>query len=149
MKTIEKNLLDIEYGVICHQTNCKQKFNSGVAKSIREKWPIVYETYMDFCNEQKDDWMLLGEILPVKIERDLWVVNIFGQYDFGYDGRRYTEYCAFRQALHNLTFFKEIYSVGAYFPERCASDRGGADWNIISNMIDKFIPNATICRLPK
>ena len=43
MVTVVKgNLLDATEIVIAHQVNCQKKMNSGVAKAIREKYPIVF-----------------------------------------------------------------------------------------------------------
>ena len=54
------NLLEADVDYICHQVNCQGKMNSGVAKAIRERWPIVYTTYWNtFLSESN----LLGKIL--------------------------------------------------------------------------------------
>jgi len=43
------DLLESECDYICHQVNCQGKMNSGIAKSIREKWPIVFQNYIEKC----------------------------------------------------------------------------------------------------
>ena len=43
------NLLDAPQKVIAHQVNCQGKMGSGVAKVIRDKYPKVYETYLNTC----------------------------------------------------------------------------------------------------
>ena len=45
------NLLESDCDYICHQVNCQGKMNSGIAKSIRDKWPVVYNNYMTKYNE--------------------------------------------------------------------------------------------------
>ena len=40
------DLLESECDYICHQVNCMGKMNSGIAKQIREKWPIVFQNYI-------------------------------------------------------------------------------------------------------
>ena len=42
------NLLESDMDYICHQVNCQGRMASGIAKSIREKWPEVYEAYMNW-----------------------------------------------------------------------------------------------------
>ena len=39
------NLLESDCDYICQQVNCQGKMNSGIAKQIREKWPVVYQNY--------------------------------------------------------------------------------------------------------
>lgn len=48
------NILDSGADVICHQVNCQGAMNSGVAKAIREKWPVVYKAYREKFQEMED-----------------------------------------------------------------------------------------------
>ena len=138
MVTVVKgNLLDATETIIAHQVNCQKKMYSGVAKAIREKWPIVFEKYQkaepklgftDFIYYPKDTG---GKI----------IANMYAQDKFGYDGKRYTNYDAFRQCckeivkscLDILNTTKTKYSVA--MPYKIASDRGGADWDKIMNIL--------------
>ena len=45
IKVVKGNLLDATEAIIAHQVNCQKKMNSGVAKAIREKYPIVFDIY--------------------------------------------------------------------------------------------------------
>ena len=40
------DLLDAPVDYICHQVNCQGRMGSGIAKQIKERWPVVYEGYM-------------------------------------------------------------------------------------------------------
>lgn len=40
------NLLDAPVDYICHQVNCQGRMASGIAKRIRERWPVVYDAYV-------------------------------------------------------------------------------------------------------
>ena len=42
---------ELEIDIICHQVNCQGKMGSGVAKRIRNAYPIVYTNYMKKCEE--------------------------------------------------------------------------------------------------
>ena len=53
---VKGNLLDSNCDYICHQVNCQGVMNSGVAKQIREKWPEVYESYVNFYNKLRKHW---------------------------------------------------------------------------------------------
>ena len=125
------NILDSGADIICHQVNCQGKMNSGVAKAIREKWPEVYTRYQAKCECEVD---LLGQIQPVIIGADKAVINMFAQYNYGYDGRRYTSYDAFWSCLGEI---KNSVAPGTTIalPYNIGCVRGGANWNIIYAMI--------------
>ena len=155
---VKGNLLDTNCHFICHQVNCQGKMNSGVAKAIREKWPVVYQNYQDWytsyeawahahCNDeyqyQPADAML-GNIQVVALyeKYDLlhasehqYVINMAAQNGYGYDGRRYTSYDAFWNCLHLI---KQTVPKGSSiaFPGRIGCVRGGANWDVIKNMIE-------------
>ena len=150
------SLLEADVDYICHQVNCQGKMNSGVAKAIRERWPIVYTTYWNtFLTESN----LLGKILLVDIndyEPHTWpkqpaIINMFSQEFYGYDGKRYTSYDAFWSCLEHI---KETVPKGSKiaFPYKIGCDRGGANWNVILSMISETLGtdyNVTICYLEK
>ena len=95
------DLLESECDYICHQVNCQGKMNSGIAKSIREKWPIVFQNYIAKCEAAEKSAvelygcyemapcgsdLLLGNIQFVPLwtdfEKDIKhqsVVNLFAQ----------------------------------------------------------------------
>ena len=140
------NLLEADVDYICHQVNCQGKMNSGVAKAIRERWPINFTTYISYYNTniEKNKGMntLLGDILfvnPNDYEPKTWpeapiIINMFGQFDYGYDGKRYTSYDAFDDCLQKI---KETVPKGKKiaFPYKIGCDRGGGKWNIIFGLI--------------
>lgn len=129
--------------------------NSGVAKAIREKWPIVYKAYSELCDswnawaqahyskEDIDNHIaqgLLGKIQMVQVEDNKAVLNLFGQGTFGYDGKRYTSYDAFWLCLGEIRKIVPIECPIA-FPAYIGSCRGGANWNVIKTMIEEALCN--------
>ena len=138
---IEGNLLNADTQYICHQVNCQGKMNSGIAKSIREKWPNVYDKYIEAFNYAKgltliniSDY-LLGSIDIVEVEKDKNVINMFAQEYYGYDGRRYTSYDAFWSCLGEIKTNIPKGSTIA-FPDHIGCCRGGANWEVIRTMIE-------------
>lgn len=137
---------------ICHQVNCQGKMNSGVAKAIREKWPEVYYEYKakydeaeDFAQNNKFDQdpmpsdYLLGHIQIVNADnKGKYVINMFAQIQYGYDGKRYTSYDAFQKCLDEIKAFVPTGSSIA-FPARIGCVRGGANWDVILTMIDTVL----------
>ena len=141
IKFIEGNLLDSKTDVICHQVNCKGKFNSGVAKCIREKYHKVFDQYHKDCIFGK----LLGEIGIVQINEDHYICNLFGQDNFGYDGKRYTSYDAVHDGLLKLkNYMVENGLTSVSFPYKMSSVRGGANWEIIYCMICQIFKDTYI-----
>ena len=120
------------------------KMNSGVAKAIREKWPVVFKRYEKLCEswwvwaqeepKQYEASTMLGRIQLVQVTENQTVINLFGQASFGYDGKRYTSYDAFWMGLGEI---RKCIPVGntIAFPKNIGSCRGGANWNVIKTMI--------------
>lgn len=130
---VKDNLLNASEKIIAHQVNCQKKMNSGVAKAIREKWPIVFEKYQNAESQ-------LGFVDFILIDNHYhYVANMYAQDNYGYDGKQYTNYDAFRQCCkkivetcRNLSMIKK-YTVA--MPYKIASDRGGADWDKIMDIL--------------
>ena len=136
VKEIKGDLLKADVHVICHQVNCQGKMNSGIAKSIREKYPQVYHDYGMLCAVTQPE-KLLGEVQPVFIEDDnLIVVNMFSQLNYGYDGRRYTSYDAIWSCFNKInSYIPKDKIIG--FPARIGCVRGGANWEVVKKMIEE------------
>lgn len=128
------DLLESNCDYICHQVNCQGKMGSGLALQVRNRWPQVYEEYVDFCENIEENKWLLGLIQLVKINEKTTVVNMFGQYNYGSDGKRYTSYDAFWDCLQQLNeTVPDKSTVG--IPSKIGCVRGGANFGVILNMI--------------
>lgn len=144
------NLLVADVDYICHQVNCSGAMGSGVAKAIRDKWPIVYTTYRECYNEiieaGKSVNELLGNVLFVHLDEyqpKTWpkqptIVNMFAQLNYGYDGKRYTSYDSFATCLERMKSYIPFGSKIA-FPYKIGCDRGGANWEVIFTMIKEYL----------
>ena len=156
---VKGDFLEANVDYICHQVNCQGKMNSGIAKQIREKWPVVYKKYISKYDAVSDlaiktyggyeqglnaSEILLGDIQVVNIntpgadERAQFVINMFSQEHYGYDGRRYTSYDAFWNCLNLI---KKTVPKGSKigFPGFIGCTRGGANWNVIYEMINQVL----------
>lgn len=150
---VEGNLLDSNVDFICHQVNCQGAMRSGIAKAIRDKWPVVYDEYkakfddmeaklIEMCSSWESQLdvseVLLGDTQFVKVNDKQTVVNMFAQQYYGYDGRRYTSYDAFWSCLGAIKdYAPHGFSIG--FPDHIGSVRGGANWNVIKTMIEEVL----------
>lgn len=145
IKNIDGNLLDSTAEYIVHQVNCLGVMGSGVALAIRNKWPVVCEEYEKLF-KNSDEWSreLLGRIQIVKVNEVQSVVNLFGQASCGY-GERFTSYDAVDDALRKLSKnCKENGIKSIALPYRMSSDRGGANWNIILEMVKQHFNDLDI-----
>ena len=130
---INGDLLNSKAELLLQQVNCQGVMGSGVAKAIRDKWPVVFDKYKEMC----DDWSgLLGSVLPVQVNDTQKVMNLFAQNNFGYDGERYTSYDAIDTCLQKVANYCKLHEVKSIaLPYHMSCDRGGANWNIIMEMI--------------
>ena len=134
MVTVVKgNLLDATETIIAHQVNCQKKMNSGVAKAIREKWPVVFDEYQKTTPQ-------LGFVDYIYADRHC-IANMYSQNNYGYDGKQYTNYDAFRQCCKDIVYMCIDLSqltdskCSVAMPYKIASDRGGADWDKIMDIL--------------
>lgn len=134
------NLLDAPVDYICHQVNCQGRMGSGIAKQIRERHPEVYISYDKMCADYL--WKaspLLGNIDIIQlINSEQYIVNMFAQEYYGYDGKRYTSYDAFWICLGKI---KEQIPKGSKigFPAKIGCGLGGANWEVIFRMIEQVL----------
>lgn len=140
IKEIQKDVTTVERGIVLHQVNCLGVMGSGVALAIKNKWPKVYERYAELHAQYSfQPWKLLGKPQIVTIDEGLSVANLFGQYDCG-AGQRFTEYGSLAISFFDLNDILYHYE-DIYIPYKMGCDRGGGDWNIVSNMIETLLDN--------
>ena len=136
IKNYTGSLLDSKAQILVHQVNCQGRMGSGIAKTIRETYPMVYNEYMGKCGESSKPNILLGDIDIVKVSRKQAVCNLFGQLQYGYDGQRYTSYDAVSDALEKLRDFcveKGVKSIA--FPKNMGCGLGGGKWGVVAMLI--------------
>jgi len=159
---IHKDLLKVQQGIICHQVNCLGAVG-GLSNDIAKKWPKnkdAYKQYVwDMAAKEGNAVFSLGRVCDVQVESNLYIANLFGQYDYGRDYRR-TEYCAVESALKRvrnkiynsteteevLTFMGiDVFNVplkDIYIPKWMGCGLGGGDWNIVLDIINKVFDSS-------
>lgn len=147
------NLLDAPVDYICHQVNCQGRMGSGIAKQIKERWPIVYDQYIAAFKEREEEivklcgqWetqidvseTFLGHLQQIPVNDTQTVINMFAQQWYGYDGKRYTSYDAFWACLGGI---RDSVPKGSKigFPMGIGCGLGGANWEVISTMIEEVL----------
>ena len=133
------DLLESGCDVICHQCNCRGSMASGVAKSIRDKWPESYETLRHtYLNGKaclgRCDFVRIMDGDKVAVD----VVNMYSQYDYYPRTICHTNYEAFQACLNKIkehyTLSKGIIRIG--FPDHIGCGLAGGDWEIVKKMIE-------------
>lgn len=112
---------------ICHQVNCQNAMGAGVAKALYEKWPSVKAEYHAFCSKHRTPADLLGVHQLVSVDEDKWVINIFGQLEFGRSKKKvYTDYIALEKA------FATIVSLTVHLRSHMVL---AADWQMVTGIL--------------
>lgn len=152
------NIFESGADIICHQVNCRGVMGSGLAKQVRERYPIVYEEYLKWCDENSPEELLgksqyvplvpMTDVAIGKYEQGdlMGIINIFGQLNYGYNGKCYTDYKALRHSLTNVHTFCKLYAFNPVlaFPYKFGCARGGGDWEIVSEMIAEIFADCIV-----
>jgi len=135
--------------IIIHGVNCQRAMNSGVAKALFTKWPIVKEQYMSFSQDE----MSLGKVDSIKLTDELYVVNCWTQENYGYDNQRFASAKAIEICLEKVSNICDDLKIYEVFAPRIGCGLGGLSWEeevfLIFQKIEIQNPkiNFTICNL--
>lgn len=130
---------DGKYNIICNQTNCMGVMGAGLAAQIAARWPAVNERNRTACHNRNP----LGSILVVRVDKERFCVNLYGQYDYGRNpNKTYTDYNAFQKALNELaarlngSIIPDKWKV--CFPRGIGCGLAHGKWVVIRSMIEEF-----------
>lgn len=161
VRIVEGNLLDSNSDIIAHQVNCMGVMGRGVAGQIRSRYPHVYEEYRNFCvhyrplyRDQGDTPLGKVQYLPLHSEvggPKRYIANLFGQFGYGSDGHRYTDYLALRSCLNALHRFARKMEMSVALPYGIGCGLGGGDWSEVFPIIQEELGSldVTIYKLPQ
>lgn len=145
MKVVYRDLSLENYGIILHGCNAQGKMGSGVAKSIRDKYPQVFRDYVQHCEEHKND--LLGSIVITSIHSSLIIVSGITQEYYGRDPDIvYVNYEAIQKVFASVAAL----AVRTWLPVKYPMIGGGlgnGDFDIIKNIIQmelRGVPDHTL-----
>lgn len=102
IKELEGDVTSPSVGIIGHGVNCQGVMGSGVALTIRQKFPKAYEAYLELCAQTSDRTNLLGTTQLVEVGPGLYVANMFTQFNYGRNGGPYANIQAVREACAQL-----------------------------------------------
>ena len=131
---IKGNILNVTEGIIVQQVNCKGVMGAGLAKQIRDKWPSVYNRYLDKVYYSPNNEDLLGMTVWNKVDANLFVASIFGQYDYGH-GTKFTIYPALFKGLDYVFGEAEVDQIPVYIPKGLGCGLAGGNWDFVEAYI--------------
>ena len=136
LKEYKGNLLTLfeqkEFDLIIHSMNCMNNMGSGIALAIAQKYPQTKESD---DSTSPLDINKLGTYIPIQTN-DGVIINLYGQYIIGNRYGTPTSYLALRNGLKELAKQYKGKKIGTY---RLGCNRGGADWNIVKEIIESTI----------
>lgn len=137
----------VERGIIPHGVNCRGRMGSGVAKVIRNKWPVVFDQYSIIPTGPKS--LGVAQLVPIK-SNELYVVNCFTQVNYGADGRRYASLEAVATTLRSTFIWARDLNLPIYMP-KIGAGLGGLSWDegvepVITSLVTEFPSvEVTVC----
>lgn len=144
MKIIEGSVLDVKVGYILIQSSTTGRMTHGLPLEIKKRNREAAMQLLDYCCSFGND--ALGECLIY--DRGMpRIVHLIGQINLNPVGI-HTEYAAVERALRVFNEKRNRrlpvaipYGIGC-------GDNGGGDWKIYSEILERFLPEATVYRMP-
>lgn len=130
------NILNSGANIICQQVNCKGVMGAGLAKEIRDKYPVVYTKYKERCALGN----CLGSLILVNVEKDVCICCLFGQDGYGRD-RQYTDYTALRSSLSAVA--NNTVGIRIAVPYGLGCGLAGGNWSVVRSMLEEVFNNST------
>ena len=143
------DVLAVPSGIIVHQTNTGAVMGSGIAKQVREKFPVAYDAYIKAS--KADHGLILGEISFAKVDTDKYIVNLNGQATFGGAGV-HTNYVALEVGFKRvLKLQKNIeYNTGKKLEicmPRIGCGLANGSWDQVEPIIQRVFPEDVIVKV--
>lgn len=122
---IQKNIIDVDHGIIGHGVNCKGVMGAGIALAIKTQWPEVYVRYREHVKKFPLD--LLGTCYFVRLKEYLLVANMFTQEAYG-TSVKHANVDAIQKALE-ITLERAYQEYLPLYTPKIGCGLGGLDWD--------------------
>lgn len=143
LKIINGNILHAKSGILAHGVNCRGVMGAGLARQIREKWPVVYKRYM----EEPVGPEMLGSVQFVEIGQlikdkpPLVVANCWTQVFYGmkppHDGAaQHADYKAIEEALTKVVQRAIDDNTCVHIPMWIGCGLAGGDPAVVSKIVE-------------
>lgn len=137
------DLLKIETGIICHQTNYHGTMGGGVAAGIAENLltPEQYKEYADYCEQAGRT--ALGTVQFIGCGGGLIVANMFCQDEAlargGSPDMSITDYDAMRRCISRVRSMAIIQGKRLYFPHKLGCGIAGGNWETVKFILQDLL----------
>lgn len=141
---IENDILTVERGVIIHQVNTLGKMAKGLAGTLRNAYPVVYDSYMRHLNQFNNP---LGSVDIVPVSDTLYVAQVFAQATIQSPNRpktNHTDDNALRNGLMNIRTFAEFDGLPVAIPYGIGAGLAGGDWGKIERIIEQVFDDCLV-----
>ena len=137
----EGDILKSGANIICHQVNCRGVMGAGLAKQIKNKYPVVFKKYRELC-EFYNPYDLLGSVSTVLVDarNRVWIANLFAQLNYGKSKLQYTNYDALRKCFLDLKNQEPGMTIAIPYGIGCGL--GGGDWNVVKKIIESVFTDS-------
>jgi appr-1-p processing enzyme family len=135
---INKDITEVEEGVILQQVNCQNSMGAGVAKAIYTKYPIVKRKYHNLfkCYRKEE---LLGALQKIQINDKLFIFNSFSQFYYGNNKQVvYTGYDELFNNIQRTLEFAKYHNLNLYIPKYIGCGLANGDWNKVEHFISSL-----------
>lgn len=146
----KQDITTVTHGIIGHGVNCQGVMGAGVALALCKKWPIVKSMYLSLTHCSRK---LLGQVQLVPIhEPDLYVVNMFTQFDYGRHGK-YADVGSIESTITHLMHISNVHDLPIFIP-KIGAGLGSLNWDTEVEpaiqdciRINQYKKDITICEL--
>lgn len=139
MKYITGDLLESDVDAMMHVANLFHTFGSGIAYSIKQKYPKAYDAD---CGTLYGCQAKLGNSSKAEIEPNRWVYNLYAMSGLGHTTRPLGRNCSY-DAVYNSVYraCKELIwryelPVRIGFPYLMGCCRAGGSWKIVEAILE-------------
>lgn len=123
IECINKDITTVRMGIVAHGVNCQGVMGSGVAKAIRDAWPVVYTAYKGMPTGKT----MLGVAHLINVDcANLYVANCYTQIFYG-KGGRFASPEAIKTSLCRVYEWADYYDLPIYLP-KIGAGLGGLSW---------------------
>lgn len=134
---IKDDIRNTSLKYIAHGVNCQDAMGSGVAKALFDKWSSVKEQYHIHMANMRHHGVKPEDILgtyqdPIEVEPDKFVINLFTQLNYGYDGTRFVNYNAVLTSLR-LSLYR--YDIKQIAIPKIGCGLAGGNWEFMEQLL--------------
>lgn len=124
--------------IVCHQVNCKGVMGAGLAKQVKQKFPVVFQHYADKCRLIQYGFGGLGDVQFCSVIADMGYIlaNVFGQDGYG-RSKCNTDYDALHKAF--TTIAEAFPKATVRIPYLMGCGLGGGNWDIVARIINETL----------